>query len=60
MEWIKCSDSLPSDQKYVLVYSSSNYPHIFLDWRDGKSWMKSLGKVTHWMQIPPDPLEELE
>lgn len=65
MEWIKCSERLPKNNEYVLVWDSS-YIFIskFVQTTDKRHKIRSgyfednhgyMNIVTHWMPLPELP-----
>jgi len=56
--WVKCSERLPDEGQWVLLYSNDIYfGHLT---RDGHHWIADeedwlLNEFTHWMPLPPPP-----
>jgi hypothetical protein len=68
MEWIKCSERLPEDDKYVLVWDGNinldNFPFYeiaaYRTFNNGSFFISGpyvLQKITHWMPLPNPPQE---
>ncbi|MEG1350830.1 MAG: DUF551 domain-containing protein, partial [Hafnia sp.] len=58
MEWIKCSDKVPEDTRYVLCYQKFSKPYIAF--HDGNGWVEISNyrpHPTHWMPLPAPPTE---
>ena len=58
MEWIKCSERMPTGNHPVLVYIRDGYQIIAFKEPDrwvweGESWFLSEG--MYWMPLPPNP-----
>jgi hypothetical protein len=64
-EWIKCSDRLPEDQSYNIVYSDDVYIAKFIEKKDKRLKKRSgtfevsddyfENDITHWMPLPTPP-----
>lgn len=55
-DWIKCSDRLPEDEEFYLVYSADFQDEPFrLMQGPGRCFLGA----THWQKLP-DPPEEVE
>lgn len=63
--WINCKDRMPEDLKKVLFYNDSKeiccgfYNSDYNWWQSGSGVIKD-SFVTHWMFLPPPPLEKNE
>ena len=57
-EWIKCSDRLPDDGVWVLIYQEgyvfdmASYSERNDLFENGYEWLEG---VTHWMPLPEPP-----
>jgi hypothetical protein len=70
MDWIKCSDSLPENNEYVLCSDERDiYILKFMQEQDKRKknpryWFESpsgedfFDEITHWMPLPYLPKEE--
>jgi hypothetical protein len=61
MEWINCSDRLPSENEKVLIHLKSG--HIETDYisnpKDGNLWsFVCKNEITHWMPLPEPPKDD--
>jgi len=59
-EWIPVSERLPGDIAWVLVVAADPHgggPEIDIGIVEGEGWCSWLGPVTHWMPLPPLPVE---
>lgn len=63
-QWIKCSERLPEDERYVLV-SFDNLDCDVVSYSKGK-WEEQEGyeldadRIYYWCELPPPPAEEGE
>ncbi len=59
MEWIKSTDNLPDNGRYVLGFSAP-YKRPFVVWHDGLQWVglsNYTPQVSFWCDIPELPNE---
>ena len=60
-EWIPCSERLPEDEQWVLVWGHGQRVPIMM-FREYGAWIDDQYEfhttVTHWMPLPKPPKEE--
>lgn len=61
MEWVKCSDMMPSQFIEVLVCTEDGSRYIAalnmqMNWDDG-DFFDDIQHVTHWQPLPEPPTE---
>lgn len=61
MEWVKCSDRMPSQFIEVLVCTEDGSRYIAalnmqMNWDDG-DFFDDIQHVTHWQPLPEPPIE---
>lgn len=58
-EWIKCSDRLPDEDSFVLIYSKDGYPIVIGEFCiTTENWYDLNGNsrsVSHWQPLPDAP-----
>lgn len=66
MDWIKCENRLPTEEKFVLTFSELGIRTLAIfTIRNEKYWIEANGfsldldtlNVTHWMPLPEPPKE---
>lgn len=57
-KWISVHDRLPGEDVRVLVSLGDIFPYIDTDRRWRGTWVRWNGKITHWMELPEQPVEE--
>lgn len=64
--WISVEDRLPENQEYVLVFVKFHHPIVGFLHEKGQGWIVidehedyiQDENITHWMPIPPAPVEK--
>jgi hypothetical protein len=60
-EWIKCSEKMPNDPAWVLVYADGAINCMAYAGGQWKDWIRAqshnipINKITHWMPLPESP-----
>lgn len=59
--WIKCSDRLPEEGVYVLVYNDADELRYHVASHQDGYWVDdeyAYANVTHWSELPDPPKED--